>query len=64
MAALRSRDPGNMIVLSEGITNYRLVHDHLAPSRAGTIIASGGGSLGWNGGAAIGVKMALPRIEL
>jgi acetolactate synthase-1/2/3 large subunit len=60
MAALRARDTGGMIVLNEGITNYHLVHDHLAPSRTGSLFTSGGGSLGWNGGAAIGVKMAMP----
>lgn len=60
MAAVRKRLDERAIVLNESITNYHLVHDHLAPVRPGAILASGGGSLGWNGGAAIGVKLARP----
>lgn len=48
------------IVLNEGITNYQTIVDHLSLTRPGTLFASGGGSLGWNGGAAIGVKLAHP----
>src|SRR5205807_3434177 len=33
---------------------------HLRMVRPGSMIASGGGSLGWNGGAAIGAKLARP----
>jgi len=51
---------GEAIVLSEGITNYGTIADHLFPTRPGSLLASGGGSLGWNGGAAIGVKLARP----
>ena len=45
---------------NEGITNYPTICDHIAKSTAGTMFASGGGSLGWNGGAAIGAKLANP----
>jgi acetolactate synthase I/II/III large subunit len=48
------------IILNEGITNYPQVLDHLAPETPGSYFASGGGSLGWNGGAAIGAKLAAP----
>jgi acetolactate synthase-1/2/3 large subunit len=48
------------IILNEGITNYAKVADHLAPTQPGSMFASGGGSLGWAGGAAIGVKLAAP----
>ncbi|HEV7478934.1 MAG TPA: thiamine pyrophosphate-requiring protein, partial [Roseiarcus sp.] len=41
------------IVLNEGITNYPAICDHMARERPGTMFASGGGSLGWTGGAAI-----------
>jgi acetolactate synthase-1/2/3 large subunit len=61
MACLRTHIDERAIVLNEGITNYHLVHDHLAPVRPGAILASGGGSLGWNGGAAIGAKLARPE---
>lgn len=58
MAALRRHIDADTIVLNEGITNYQPVFDHLAPARAGAMFASGGGSLGWNGGAALGAKLA------
>jgi acetolactate synthase-1/2/3 large subunit len=48
------------IVLNEGITNYPAICDHMAREHPGTMFASGGGSLGWSGGAAIGMKLAAP----
>jgi acetolactate synthase-1/2/3 large subunit len=50
----------NAIVLSEAVTNYRVVADHSGRTIPGTLFASGGGSLGWNGGAAVGAKLARP----
>ena len=49
------------IVLNEGITNYPAICDHMAREHPGTMFASGGGSLGWSGGAAIGMKLAAPE---
>ncbi|EGX99485.1 acetolactate synthase [Nitrospirillum viridazoti Y2] len=60
MAELRHHLDEQSLVLNEGITNYPSIFDHVAPSRPGTMFASGGGSLGWNGGAAIGAKLARP----
>ncbi len=60
-ACLRRHLDADTIVLNEGITNYGVVHDHLAMTRPGSIFASGGGSLGWSGGAAIGAKLAAPE---
>lgn len=60
MAGLRRHLDDRTLVLNEGITNYQPIFDHVAPSRPGTMFASGGGSLGWNGGAAIGAKLAQP----
>jgi acetolactate synthase-1/2/3 large subunit len=60
MAALRQHVDADTILLNEGITNYQPVFDHLAPTKAGSMFASGGGSLGWNGGAALGAKLARP----
>jgi acetolactate synthase-1/2/3 large subunit len=48
------------ITLSEGITNHPAVWDHMAREKPGTIFTSGGSSLGWTGGAAIGMKLAAP----
>ncbi|MGH6929849.1 MAG: thiamine pyrophosphate-dependent enzyme, partial [Dongiaceae bacterium] len=59
-ACLRRQIGEPSIVLSEGITNYPVICDHIAKSTPGTMFASGGGSLGWNGGAAIGAKLAAP----
>jgi acetolactate synthase I/II/III large subunit len=60
MSCLREVLDHDTIVLNETITNYHVIFDHLRMSRPGSMFASGGGSLGWNGGAAIGVKLAKP----
>lgn len=59
-SCIRKHVDQNTIALNEGITNYPVIFDHLRMSRPGSIFASGGGSLGWNGGAAIGAKLAAP----
>ena len=48
------------IVLSEGVTNFHNISNHAGRTKPGTLLSSGGGSLGWNGGAAVGVKLAKP----
>ena len=48
------------IVISEGVTHFTTISDHAGRSRPGTLFNSGGGSLGWCGGAAVGVKLARP----
>jgi acetolactate synthase-1/2/3 large subunit len=60
-AAVRRFCDADTIVLNEGITNYTAIVDHIGASRPGSMFTSGGGSLGWNGGAAIGVKLAHPE---
>lgn len=59
-ACLRKHIDDNTILLSETITNYPTIANHLKPSRPGSYFLSGGSSLGWNGGAAIGAKLASP----
>ena len=59
-AVVRRHIGRDAIVLNEGITNYPAICDHIAPTRPGAFFASGGGSLGWSGGAAIGAKLAAP----
>jgi acetolactate synthase-1/2/3 large subunit len=59
-AAVRRHVDEETIVLNEGISNYQTIIDHLGASRPGSMMTSGGGSLGWNGGAAIGAKLARP----
>jgi len=48
------------IVLTEAVTNFQVVAEHLRPDRPGSLIGSGGGSLGWAGGGAVGAKLAAP----
>lgn len=48
------------LVLTEAISNYQVVSEHLRASRPGSLFGSGGGSLGWSGGAAVGAKLAAP----
>lgn len=59
-ACVRAQIDDDTIVLNEGITSYHTVFDHLGRSRPGTMLTSGGSSLGWNGGAAVGAKLAEP----
>jgi len=49
------------LVLTEAITNYQVVAEHLRASRPGSLLGSGGGSLGWAGGGAVGAKLAAPE---
>ena len=60
LSRLRSVLDEDCIVLSEGVSNYRPVADVLQRSMPGTYFTSGATSLGWHGGAAIGVKLAQP----
>jgi acyl-CoA reductase-like NAD-dependent aldehyde dehydrogenase/thiamine pyrophosphate-dependent acetolactate synthase large subunit-like protein len=59
-AAIRRHIGEDALYVSEGISHYHTIIDHLALSRPGHLFSSGGGSLGYHGGAAIGVKLANP----
>jgi acetolactate synthase-1/2/3 large subunit len=59
-ARVREHIGGDAIVLNESITNYTAVNDHIGITRAGMRFTSNASSLGWNGGAAIGAKLAMP----
>jgi acetolactate synthase-1/2/3 large subunit len=58
---VREHSGADSIFLVEGVTNNRAMFDHLQASRPASVFTSGGGSLGWNGGAALGIKMAQPE---
>jgi len=60
IASLREAIDNDTIVLNEAITNYESVCKHLGLTEPGTYLGSGASSLGWNGGAAIGAKLAAP----
>jgi acetolactate synthase-1/2/3 large subunit len=63
-ARVREHIARDAVVLNEGITNYSAILNHIGDRPAGTMFTSGGGSLGWNGGAAIGFKLARPEAEV
>jgi len=52
------------VILNESITNTNLVEEYLPRTLPGTRFHSGGAALGWNGGAAIGVKLAYPERDV
>ncbi|NNU82844.1 thiamine pyrophosphate-requiring protein [Geobacillus sp. BMUD] len=60
-ACIRELVDDNTIIVNEGISNYETIYRHIGATKPGSIIGSGAGSLGWNGGASIGVKLALPH---
>jgi acetolactate synthase-1/2/3 large subunit len=60
MACVRETIEEDAIVLTESITNYEIVSKHLPRNKPATLFGSGASSLGWHGGAAIGVKLAAP----
>jgi acetolactate synthase I/II/III large subunit len=49
------------LIVTEVVTHSRVVAEHLRPSRPGSVLHHGGGSLGWSGGAAVGAKLAHPE---
>jgi acetolactate synthase-1/2/3 large subunit len=59
-ACVRDAIGADGIVLSEGVTNFPAISNHSGRTRPGTFFSAGGGSLGWNGGAAVGAKLARP----
>ncbi|MFZ4451200.1 thiamine pyrophosphate-requiring protein [Salibacterium aidingense] len=63
-ACIREVIDDETIVVNEGISNYETIYTHLKRSRPGSILSSGGGSLGWNGGASLGAKLALKEKKI
>lgn len=63
-ACVRAHLRPETIVVSEAISNFPVVIDHLRLTRPGALYWSGGGSLGWSGGAAVGMKLARPDAEI
>ncbi|AXF56952.1 thiamine pyrophosphate-requiring protein [Salicibibacter kimchii] len=57
-ACVREVMDENTVILNEGITNYGAITAHIEANQTGSYFSSGAGSLGWNGGAAIGAKLA------
>ena len=49
------------LILTETVTNFQTVAEHLRVNKPGSYLGSGGGSLGWHGGGAVGAKLASPQ---
>ncbi len=47
VACVREAAPPGTLFLTEAITSYPVVSEHLAASQPGSLLGSGGGSLGW-----------------
>jgi acetolactate synthase-1/2/3 large subunit len=60
VACIRDAIGEDAIVVSESVTNFHVVSQHMRRTKPGTLFSSGGGSLGYNGGAAFGIKLAQP----
>jgi len=60
-ACVRRQIGRDAIVVNEGITNYSVITNHTACTLPGTRFTSGASSLGWNGGAALAMKLAAPE---
>ena len=52
------------VIVSEAISNNSSVERYIPRTRPGTMFLSGGSSLGWHGGAALGMKLACPEKEI
>ena len=61
VACIRDAIGEDAIVVSESVTNFHVVSQHMRRTKPGTLFSSGGGSLGYNGGAAFGIKLAKTR---
>ncbi len=59
-ACVRRQVGQDAVVVNEGITNNHVICDHMARGKPGTMFGIAGSSLGWSGGAAIGMKLAAP----
>ena len=56
--------PENGIILEETVTNRPRLHEVLPRKTSGEFLVSGGASLGWAIGAAVGVKLASPNSDV
>jgi len=59
-ACVRRQIDRDTVIVNEGITNYSAINNHIGRTQPGTRFTSGASSLGWNGGASIGMKLACP----
>ena len=63
-ACLREVFDEDTVILNESISDRPVTNRHLPRNKPGTLFTSGGSSLGWHGGAAVGMKLAHPEKEI
>lgn len=59
MSRLRSACPHDTIWVVEAVTNSVIAADQIQAKTPGCWVNCGGGGLGWSGGGALGVKLAM-----
>jgi len=59
-ACVRRQIHRDTVIVNEGITNYSAINNHIGCTKPRTRFTSGASSLGWNGGASVGMKLACP----
>ena len=52
------------VILNETITSHLAIDQLLPRNKPGTLFGNGGSSLGWHGGAAVGMKLAYPEKDI
>ena len=60
---LRQLVPDDTVFAVEGVTNSVLVADQVRATHPGQWVNCGGGGLGWSGGGALGIKLAVDEIR-
>ncbi|KGO42705.1 Thiamine pyrophosphate enzyme, C-terminal TPP-binding [Penicillium expansum] len=60
---LRELVPDDTVFAVEAVTNSVLVADQVRPTGPGQWINCGGGGLGWSGGGALGIKLAVDALN-
>jgi acetolactate synthase I/II/III large subunit len=60
-ACVRRQIDRDTVIVNEGITNYSAINNHIGCTKPRTRFTSGASSLGWNGGASLGMKLACPE---
>ena len=61
---IREAIDDDTVVLNETITAKQVVEQLLPRNKPGTLYGNGGSSLGWFGGAAVGMKLACPEKDI
>lgn len=64
MSELRNACPADTVWVIEAVTNATIAADQIQATLPESSIICGGGGLGWSGGSALGVKLAMDAYVL